>query len=192
MRRAGSAAAASVPVDVALICATHRDLRELIAEQAFREDLYYRINGLCRDAAARCGERTNILQLVARHLLEQQAAGEMACELDERAAQLLLSHPWPGNLRQLSHVVASAVALVGDRAHHRTGALPGRFHRAGAGSEQPRRDSHATRHPSLSRSARPRAELIERTMRACHGNVSAAARALKVSRSTLYNKLKRG
>ena len=162
---------------------------QLIAEKTFREDLYYRINGLCVTLPP-LRLRTNILQL-ARHLLEQQAAGGMACELDERAAQLLLSHPWPGNLRQLTHVVASAVALVGAGRTIEPAHFPDDFIRQAQGQSS-RAATAPNPAPELVTLGQAEAELIERTLRACHGNVSAAARALKVSRSTLYNKLKRG
>jgi transcriptional regulator of acetoin/glycerol metabolism len=177
------------PIDVALICATHQDLPQLIAEKTFREDLYYRINGLCVTLPP-LRSRTNILE-VARHLLEQHARTETACELGERSAQLLLSHPWPGNLRQLSHVIASAVALAG------AGCLiePEHFPDDFIGQARSQSSRVATTRDTTSDLVtldQAEADLIERTIRACHGNVSAAARALKVSRSTLYNKLKRG
>jgi sigma-54 dependent transcriptional regulator, acetoin dehydrogenase operon transcriptional activator AcoR len=91
-------------LDFLLVCATNQDLLELIAKKTFREDLYYRINRLCVALPPLRG-RSNILQL-ANHLLRQQAA----CEWSQACAQLLLSHPWPGNLRQLSNVVTSAVS----------------------------------------------------------------------------------
>ena len=170
------------PLDIALVCATHQDLPQLIAAKTFREDLYYRINGLTVTLPP-LRRRSNILDL-ARHLLHQEAT----CELSARSVELLLAHPWPGNLRQLSHVITSASALVG------TGCLiePEHFPEdfvAQASADVP--SAAAERTSALVTLDEAESALIERTIRACQGNVSAAARALRVSRSTLYNKLKR-
>jgi transcriptional regulator with PAS, ATPase and Fis domain len=171
------------PIDVALVCATHQDLPQLIAEKAFRQDLYYRINGLCVTLPP-LRLRVNVLDL-ARHLLREQSA----CDLSKAAEQVLLSHPWPGNLRQLSHVIACATALVGDGRTIEPKHFPEDFLASATGAV------HATPSRSSATSLvtldQAEAELIERALRACQGNVSAAARALGVSRSTLYNKLKR-
>jgi transcriptional regulator with PAS, ATPase and Fis domain len=174
------------PLDVALVCATHQDLPQLIAAKAFREDLYYRTNGLCVTLPP-LRKRTNILEL-AHHVLAEQAPGH---DFSEQAVELLLSHPWPGNLRQLSHVVASAAALVGEGHRIEPVHFPEDFLRQAQVDAPPgaaRADEGSRELVSLDQAE---ADLIERTIRACNGNVSAAARALRVSRSTLYNKLKR-
>jgi sigma-54 dependent transcriptional regulator, acetoin dehydrogenase operon transcriptional activator AcoR len=178
------------PIDVALVCATHQDLPLLIAEKTFREDLYYRINGLCVTLPP-LRRRTNILQL-ARHQLEQHASDGPVCELSERSAELLLSHLWPGNLRQLSHVIASAVALVGADHLIEPEHFPEDFIAQTPGNASSAAPPVPNATSQLVTLDQAEAELIERTLRACHGNVSATARALRVSRSTLYNKLKRG
>jgi len=173
------------PLDFLLVCATHQELPRLIINKTFREDLYYRINGLCVTLPP-LRERSNILELV-KHLIEQQQA---ACELSKGCAQLLRSHPWPGNLRQLSNVVLSAIALAGERRVIEPDDLPQDFV-----AQETCFDTHT---PKLSGDAsqlltlgEAQNELIERTIRACHGNRSAAARTLRISRGTLYNKLKR-
>jgi transcriptional regulator of acetoin/glycerol metabolism len=174
------------PIDIALICATHQDLPWLIAEKAFREDLYYRVNGFCVTLPP-LRQRGNILEL-ARHLLEQESHG--VHQFSERAAQLLLTHPWPGNLRQLSHVITTTVALAGSSGVIEPAHFPEDFvNQAAREAEPPASARECTqRLPSLDQAE---AELIERTIRACRGNVSAAARTLGVSRSTLYNRFKR-
>jgi transcriptional regulator of acetoin/glycerol metabolism len=176
------------PIDVALICATHRDLPRLIAEKAFREDLYYRINGLYVTLPP-LRKRNNLVEL-ARHLLAQQVMTGPSHKLSQDSVQLLLSHPWPGNLRQLSHVVASAAALIDQGGPIEPEHFPEDFlaQASAVVASTPRVGSAVSALVSLDEAE---AELIERTIRACQGNVSAAARALKVSRSTLYNKLKR-
>jgi sigma-54 dependent transcriptional regulator, acetoin dehydrogenase operon transcriptional activator AcoR len=174
------------PLDFLLVCATHQELRRLIINKTFREDLYYRINGLCVTLPP-LRERSNILEL-AKHLIECQQA---ACELSKSCMQLLCSHPWPGNLRQLSNVVLSAIALAGERSVIEPDHLPQDFmaQETGFDSYAPKSFGGASQLPTLDEAEN---ELIERTIRACHGNRSAAARALRISRGTLYNKLKRG
>jgi sigma-54 dependent transcriptional regulator, acetoin dehydrogenase operon transcriptional activator AcoR len=172
------------PVDFMLVCATHQELPRLITERTFREDLYYRINGL-RVTLPPLRIRSNILDL-AHHLIGQQAA----CELSESCAELLLSHAWPGNLRQLSNVIISAIALADEGCLIEPKHLPEDF-LAQANSAGPRPPGPSSGSPRLPTLDEVEDELIERTIRACHGNRSAAARTLRISRGTLYNKLKR-
>jgi transcriptional regulator of acetoin/glycerol metabolism len=171
-------------IDFALVCATHQQLLRLIAEKAFREDLYYRINGLCVTLPP-LRQRSNILDLV-HHLLRQQGSHVLSPE----AERLLLSHAWPGNLRQLSHVVRCAMALAGDARVIEPEHFPEDFLAAAGGSaaQLASGDALPTAPVTLDQAE---SLLIESTLRACRGNVSAAARTLGVSRSTLYNKLKR-
>ncbi len=173
------------PIDVALICATHQNLQKLIAERLFREDLYYRVNGLCVTLPP-LRARTNIAELV-RCLLEQR--GLEANIFSERAMEILRVHPWPGNLRQLGHVVASTAAMVGDGhpiqpEHFAEDFLTQLREEVTVTDKQ---GDKGCRFISLDQAE---SELIERTLRACNGNVSATARRLGVSRSTLYNKMK--
>ena len=174
------------PIDIALICATHQDLPHLIRNRSFREDLYYRINGL-RITLPPLRMRTNILDLV-RYLLEQKGLNGNA--FSERALQLLLAHPWPGNLRQLNHVIESTVALVGEGDVIEPDHFPEDFI-AQIQSDIPGGSKSDRAGGLLISLDQAENELIERTLRACNGNVSATARRLGVSRSTLYNKMKR-
>jgi transcriptional regulator of acetoin/glycerol metabolism len=104
---------------------------------------------------------------------------------------MLLSHPWPGNLRQLNNVIASAIALVGNGRLIEPRHLPEDF------LEQAKRsDAHLSParvgSPGLCTLDEAEQELIERAVGACQGNMSTAARVLGISRSTLYNKRQRG
>ena len=107
----------SVAVDVAIICATHRNLREMITGGGFREDLFYRLNGLAvRLPPLR--ERSDLLALVRRILdqLTQQStapAGRgVAPRLDAEVLQLFQHYPWPGNVRQLFNVLRTAAVMA--------------------------------------------------------------------------------
>ncbi|MCP5196128.1 MAG: sigma-54-dependent Fis family transcriptional regulator [Gammaproteobacteria bacterium] len=101
-----------VPVDVFLVSATHRNLQEQMATGAFREDLYYRLNGLeLRLPALR--ERSDRLLLI-RSLLAAESDGVDVC-IDEDALMALNAYAWPGNIRQLRNVLRTAAALCEDQ-----------------------------------------------------------------------------
>ena len=100
-----------IPVDVTIICASNRNLKEQAARGAFREDLYYRLNGLVvRLPALR--ERTD-LDVVARRILARTPGGE-AASIGRDAMDIFRLHPWPGNLRQLANVLRTALAMTED------------------------------------------------------------------------------
>ncbi len=105
--------AKSVAVDVMLVCATHRNLREMIEQKTFREDLYYRLNGLAvRLPPLR--ERTDLLPLVER-ILEREC-GRSAPTLSAEVMRLFQAYAWPGNVRQLFNVLRTAcVMAAGER-----------------------------------------------------------------------------
>ena len=97
-------------IDVALICATHRDLKRLVAEQHFREDLYYRVNGVSlRSAALR--EQDDLASII-EGLLDK--FGAKGVTLDPPLAELLEGFDWPGNIRQLEMVLRTALAMRED------------------------------------------------------------------------------
>jgi transcriptional regulator with PAS, ATPase and Fis domain len=99
----------SVSVDVAIICATHRNLREMIEAKTFREDLYYRLNGLAvRLPSLR--ERTDLMALVQR-ILERQCP-ERRLSLSSEVVRLFQSYHWPGNVRQLFNVLRTAAVMA--------------------------------------------------------------------------------
>ncbi|MBN3729272.1 sigma-54-dependent Fis family transcriptional regulator, partial [Burkholderia sp. Ac-20379] len=103
----------SIPIDVTIICATHRDLREMLAQNRFREDLYYRLNGLTvRLPALR--ERSDLRVVVARMLeQEAQASGRArALRVAPDVMTLFERCDWPGNFRQLGNLLRTAAAMV--------------------------------------------------------------------------------
>jgi DNA-binding NtrC family response regulator len=96
-------------IDARIVCATHRDLRRLVAAGAFREDLYYRLRGLSVELPPLRERRHDIVPL-AEHFLAQDGGGpQRGFAADARA--VLLAHRWPGNARELRHVVQLAVVL---------------------------------------------------------------------------------
>ena len=103
----------SIPVDVRVIAATHRDLRERVASGAFREDLYYRLN-VVTITIPPLRERLDDLPLLARHFLDKhaQAAGKAITGFARETLLALGAHRWPGNVRELEHAIERAVALA--------------------------------------------------------------------------------
>ncbi len=99
----------SISVDVAVIAATHCNLREMIEKHSFREDLYYRLNGLAvRLPALR--ERSDLMPLALRMLAAECPNG--APRLSERVVGYFKRYHWPGNLRQLSNVLRTAAVMA--------------------------------------------------------------------------------
>ncbi|MBF8733555.1 MULTISPECIES: sigma-54-dependent Fis family transcriptional regulator [Pseudomonas] len=163
-------------IDVALICATHRDLKRLVAEQHFREDLYYRVNGVSLRLPA-LREREDLASIV-EGLLDK--FGAKGVTLDPALAELLEGFDWPGNIRQLEMVLRTALAMreEGEQVlslEHLTDCLLDELASGAAPSGSLRENE---------------LELIRGALTRHQGNVSAAAEALGISRATLYRKLK--
>ena len=183
---------AAIPVDVRLICATHQRLRELIQQKVFRDDLYYRLNGLTvRLPPLR--DRTDVREIVTRLLLTQGGA-EWTLATD--VWQLMLSHPWPGNLRQLANVLATAIAIATPDTQIRREHLPDDFlddvadlPRAPVATLTSVADAPANSAEINGSLEHLATEAMQRALVRHHGNVSAAARELGVSRNTVYRKL---
>jgi transcriptional regulator of acetoin/glycerol metabolism len=168
-------------VDVELVCATNRDLRKRIADGLFREDLYYRLNGLVVKLPP-LRERSDLDAIVSTML----ADGAKRRRVADEVMRLFRRHAWPGNLRQLASLLRTASLMAGEEneigLHH----LPDDFlEDLDAASANPAPDAAPDTHlHELALSA------ILRTLDAHGGNVSAAARALGVSRNTIYRKLR--
>ncbi|CAM3362594.1 sigma-54-dependent Fis family transcriptional regulator [Paracidovorax anthurii] len=193
-----------VAVDVHVVCATHRNLRDMMARGLFRDDLYYRLNGLVvRLPALR--ERSDLGVIVDRILQAQereQGGAGRAARVSPEAMALFLGHRWPGNLRQLANVLRTAALMARDDDAIRVEHLPEDLLDDGPAApawEAPvpaREPARADpQEPAAAAAAvRPWDEVTGTALRhalAVHqGNVSAAARALGVSRNTVYRRLK--
>jgi DNA-binding NtrC family response regulator len=179
--------------DVRVLCATNRDLRALIKEDLFREDLYFRINTFeIRLPPLR--ERRPDIPALARHLLGRAArrpADQMADLLSPEAVDVLLEHDWPGNVRELANVMEHAYIISGGERilpEH----LPHHIRSSTAGpptlSLTPA--PAATAPPSGARTLRAiEMEHVLRVLEKHDGNKPAAAAELGISLKTLYNKL---
>ncbi|HMO26801.1 MAG TPA: sigma 54-interacting transcriptional regulator [Tepidisphaeraceae bacterium] len=100
------------PVDVRFICATHRDLRQMVREGTFREDLYFRLNVIVLNVPPLRERPCDIVPL-ARHFVKQQAElyDEPVKRISDEAAALLQSYGWPGNVRELANAMEHAYVL---------------------------------------------------------------------------------
>jgi len=178
-----------VPVAFQLVCATHRRLRDELAAGRFREDLYYRINGLALQLPP-LRERQDFAALVEAMLerLADEAGHPGPIRLSPALAPAMAAYRWPGNLRQLHNALRTAVALLaaGEReigfAH-----LPDDL----ADDLRTRRAQDSARQAAAEASLRTQeADTIARVVETCRGNLSEAARRLGISRNTLYRKLR--
>ena len=174
-------------VDVRVIAASTRDLGALVRRGLFRDDLYYRLNGI-RLEVPPLRERPGDVELMARHFLSQaceRSAKQVA--FSEEAWSALRSHGWPGNARELRNVVDRAVALTPGRAAAGVEALQ----LGSPGRSMPLRAGSASRHASTA-DARSEREAIIRALLVHGGNQSEAARSLGgMKRTTLLYKIKK-
>ena len=177
----------SITVNVELICATNRNLRDQIAKGLFREDLYYRLNGLVvRLPPLR--ERTDIQVIVEKILAQESNGGEgsVAPEIME----LFKKHNWPGNFRQLTNLLRTAIVMAGDDCTIERVHLPSDFLddveaiQTSLPENVPLPMSGQGSHLEQVEMA-----LIQQALDGNNGNVSATARALGVSRNTIYRKI---
>ena len=183
----------SVQVDISLVCATHRKLRDEVALGTFREDLYYRLNGLCVTLPS-LRERSDIRALsISLALEEARKNGRIKkIEFSNSAMESMEAYAWPGNIRQLNNVICVAIALMDDDETMITEChLPEELFETPI---QPRMQE--ARLGGINIPANGSMEEIGRhaaqnALETAGGNVSAAARLLGVSRNTLYRKLGR-
>jgi TyrR family helix-turn-helix protein len=105
-----------IKVNVRIISATHRNLRKMVQEGQFREDLFYRLNVLHLEMPA-LRERPDDILLLARHFIERACtqAQKPVCRLNAAACAALVSNRWPGNVRQLQNIVFRAITMTDSR-----------------------------------------------------------------------------
>ncbi|MER2101722.1 MAG: sigma-54-dependent Fis family transcriptional regulator [Pseudomonas atacamensis] len=167
------------PVDLRIISATNRSLREQVQLGRFREDLYYRIGGLTLELPP-LRERSD-KQALFKRLWEQHREPTQWAGLSPEVLELFEKHPWPGNLRQVSSVMQVALAMAEEqpvRAEH----LPDDFF---VDLEMEPVETAAPLGLDLND-----VEALNRELKAAGGNISHLARRLGVSRNTLYKRLR--
>jgi transcriptional regulator of acetoin/glycerol metabolism len=171
----------ALKVSLHVIAASHRNLREMIARSLFREDLYYRLNGITLELPA-LRERADKERVIHQALSAETAGGRPAA-IEPEALKQLLAYSWPGNIRELRNVVRTALA-ISDGGVLRHIDLP-REIREAPGAAPPVAGSSVNPLQAAERAALLR--VIEE-----HGwNMTRVAAKLGMSRNTLYRRLKR-
>jgi transcriptional regulator of acetoin/glycerol metabolism len=187
---------APVRVDIDVICATHRDLAQMVAEGLFREDLYYRLSGACLPMPP-LRERADIRDVIAIVFDEEAQMAGHVLTLDPRLAERLASFTWPGNIRQLRNVLRYACALCDSSRVEMRHVAPdvavllepeivGNRTLASMPPQRNTHDSHGLHDSHDSRDERTR--IVEALTRH-QWRPNAAAQALGISRATLYRRI---
>jgi transcriptional regulator of acetoin/glycerol metabolism len=191
-----------IKVELRVVSASHRRLREMISAGAFREDLYYRLNGMTLELTALRDRRDK--ERVVRNMFASEAGH--AVSIEAPAFTRLMSYTWPGNIRELRNVARTALAIC-EGGVIRMGDLPSelRFFNSTAMATVVVNERVTTSFvpaipapPVASETASSESPLLaaERTailqaVEQCRWNMTLTARALGMSRNTLYRKLKR-
>ena len=176
----------SIPVNIRLICATNMDLEQLVRDGRFREDLYYRINTVHISLPPLRERKEDIVPLAERFIAQYaEKYHRPMTGLDESAKLVLESGRWSGNIRELQNCIEKAVILS-----------EGTFLTAtdlDARSQPGMTGFDSLRHSRLDRESLTENEkhLIQQAIQRYNGNISAAAKALGISRPTLYAKMKK-
>ncbi len=165
-------------VDVRVIAATNRNLKKMVDEGKFREDLYWRLNVVRIEMPPLC-ERRGDLPLLAHHFLRKyNERYSQSAKITESGLKALQNHSWPGNVRQLQHLIERLTLLAP------LGRIDEEAVRVAIEGTDPRDASSETL-------ADTEAEQIRRVLAATGGNKSRAAKILGIERKTLYRKLDR-
>jgi DNA-binding NtrC family response regulator len=167
-------------VDVRLIAATNRDLRELVRQKTFRDDLYFRVSAISLSVPS-LHERVEDIPILARQLLDHVGAdlGLHSTEISDEAMRYLQSYPWPGNVRELRNILERAV-LLGDQ--HLLTAKDLHF--------DVHIDTDRFDDGTITTLEEVERNYIARALRILGGTVPEVAKRLGIPRSSLYNKIR--
>jgi DNA-binding NtrC family response regulator len=172
-----------IPFDVRVVVATNRDLRKLVADGGFRDDLYYRLN-VVTITVPPLRERASDIPLLAQHFLEVFArrTGRVVKRLAPESVALLAGYRWPGNVRELAHVIERATALSSSET-----LLPDDFpsHLGEERDRAPRLPAEGMTLEDVKR------WYVNKVLEESGGNKLRAAELLGIDRRTLYRILER-
>lgn len=168
-----------IKVDVRVISATNRDMKEAIAKGQFREDLYYRLNVVNIELPP-LRERVEDIPLLAQHFLKRFALENQKeiTGFSPQATDFLLRHQWPGNVRELENAIERAVILAQNPIIEVSDLSQQNLVPAGSATSSARNLKQLEK------------EHIQNVLSETEGNYTEAARILGISRMTLYNKAK--
>jgi sigma-54 dependent transcriptional regulator, acetoin dehydrogenase operon transcriptional activator AcoR len=180
----------SYQVDLSILCATNRKISAAVSAGSFREDLYYRLNGLLLTLPSLREREDKIL--LAQKILEELSNGDRIITLHPEVISVFKQHPWPGNIRQMHNILRTAVALADGKDLITLDELSDDF------LEQVKADKKCVTN-SLHEDANHKkdgllteieAKHISAILERTNGNVAAAAKIMGIGRNTLYRKLK--
>jgi two-component system response regulator AtoC len=187
----------TIKVDVRLVTATNRDLLEEIAAGNFREDLFYRLNVVPIQIPP-LRERREDIPLLAEHFIAKfnERLKKQIVSISPEAVAELVGYNWPGNIRELENLMERTILFcegpeirVSDLPPEIVGAAPAPASAAAAEGE-PRAAAGSLKEAVRAETERVERELIQRALDATGGNVTQAARKLKISRKSLQTKMK--
>ncbi len=168
-----------IPTDIRLICATNKNLEEMVQSGLFREDLLYRINTIHIELPP-LRERGRDIILLAEFFLKKYAAkyNKPSLKINQQAIERLLNYPWPGNIRELQHTIEKAVILC-ESDIIKTDDL------------YLRQLNHFSGNQPFSTLQEMESRMIQQALDKNNGNYTAAAEQLGITRQTLYNRIKK-
>ena len=163
----------SIPVDIRLICATNRNLQEMVDKGLFREDLLYRINTIHVEIPPLRKRKEDIVPLAERFIARFcKQYDKASISLSPAACEKLTAHAWYGNIRELEHSIEKAV-IISD------------------GETIPAEMFQLVQKTETSTLEDMEKAMIRKALDKCGGNLSAVAAQLGITRQTLYNKMKK-
>ncbi|MBK7712148.1 MAG: sigma-54-dependent Fis family transcriptional regulator [Bacteroidales bacterium] len=168
-----------IPTDIRLICATNKNIEEMVNSGLFREDLLYRINTIHIELPA-LRERGRDIELLAEFFLKKYMSkyGKPNLKINQQAIERLQNYPWPGNIRELQHTIEKAVILCDSDIIK-------------ADDLYLRQLSHFTNNQSFATLQEMEEKMIQQALEKNNGNFTAAAEQLGITRQTLYNRIKK-
>ena len=168
-----------MPIDIRLICATNRNLQEMVDNGEFREDLLYRINTIHIEIPSLRERKEDIIPLAERFMVRFcKQYDKEPMKFSSAAKEKLSIHPWYGNIRELEHVIEKVVIISDEPL------IPAEILQLSSRKiESPERN--------ISTLEDMEKQMIRKALEACAGNLSAVATQLGITRQTLYNKMKK-
>ncbi len=176
----------AITVDTRIVAATHKDLEVLVEKGLFRQDLYYRLNGLIITLPS-LRERQDKKALIESIHRQYSDADQTLCT---QLLDLLLSYSWPGNVRELDNLIKVSTLMAEGEEQLNFSHVPPHLSKALVTINDSQHCRH-DQHPDVLDLRSQVDETLVKTYRANQGNISKTSRILGVSRNTLYRKLKK-
>lgn len=189
----------ATPVNVRIICATHRNLVDMIAKGEFRKDLYYRIRG-AQIVIPSLKDRTDLVRLVRDIAREECGSREQEIQFDDSVLDVFRHYPWPGNIRELRNVIRMIFSLNAEQpitTDHLPDYLPDFARQSGerapisARMKNPHANKDHITRPLLDAQETVERQRLVEVLSSSRWNVTDAALTLGVSRATLHRKIRK-